>query len=84
MALDLYAWATYQTFVITRRGKGRKVPWRGLMQQLGAEYSDYKDFRKAAIQALKKVQMVFPGLLISDATGGFVIHPSQPSILPKE
>ncbi|MDY6981074.1 MAG: replication protein RepA [Pseudomonadota bacterium] len=83
LALDLYAWATYQTFVVTRNGKGRKVPWRGLQQQLGADYKDYDDFRKKAVAGLKKVQTVFPGLQIVEVGGGFWINPSRPAVLPR-
>jgi len=84
LALDLYAWATYQTFIVTRNGKGRKVPWRGLQAQLGADYSDHDNFRKKSIEALKKIKLVFPGLNIVESSGGFWINPSRPAILPKE
>ena len=83
MALDLYAWATYQTFLVTRKGQGRFVPWRGLMRQVGADYDDMRDFRRKAKGALQKIQHVFPGLRLEDASGGFHILPGRPAVLPK-
>lgn len=81
MALDLYAWATYQTFIVTRKGKGRFVPWRGLMEQIGADYEDMRDFRRSAKAALRKIEQVFPGLNLESAPGGFNIRPGRPAVL---
>lgn len=83
MALDLYAWATYQTYSVTRKGSARFVPWRGLMQQLGSDYEDLRDFRKKAKTALQKIQAIYPALRIEEEEGGFRILPSRPAVLPK-
>jgi hypothetical protein len=83
MALDLYAWATHQTYSVTRKGSARFVPWRALMQQLGSDYGDIKDFRKKTKAALRKIQAIYPALRIEDEEGGFRILPSRPAVLPK-
>ena len=81
LALDLYAWATYKALSVARRGKPQFVPWRGLMAQFGADYSDPKDFKKKAQETLRKIQAVYPGLKLGDATGGLLVLPtSRPAV----
>jgi hypothetical protein len=81
LALDLYAWSTHKALTVARRGRRQFVPWRGLMAQFGADYSDVQNFRRKAEDALKKIQAVFPGLKLQDATGGVVVLPtSRPAI----
>ena len=46
LTLDLYAWMNYRTFTIQNKKEGQFMPWRGLMQQLGADYADHNNFRK--------------------------------------
>ena len=75
LALDLYAWATWRSYTVAKKGKIQFIPWRGLMQQLGSEYTDFRDFRKKAKATLRKVQAVYPGLKIEDVTGGFNVLP---------
>lgn len=80
LALDLYAWMNYRTFTLERRGKAQFIPWRSLMQQLGADYSDPSDFRKKVKAAIRKVQAVSPGLKIEFVDGGLNLHPGRPAI----
>jgi hypothetical protein len=80
LALDLYAWASYRAFTVTRKGKAQFIPWISLMTQLGTDYADHKDFKRYAKAALRKVQAVYPGLELSYERGGIVIHPSLPAI----
>lgn len=82
MALDLYAWTTYRTYRATVTGKKAFIPWSGLQKQLGAEYNDPKNFRKAAKDALRRVRVVYPALRLSSVPGGIEIHPSRPAVLP--
>jgi hypothetical protein len=77
LALDLYAWATWRSFTTAQSGKAQFIPWRGLMQQLGADYTDPDNFRKKVKATIRKVQAVYPGLKIEDADGGFNILPSS-------
>ena len=83
MALDLYAWLNYRSFTLERQGREQFVPWRGLAQQLGSDYSDIKDFRKNVKPAIRKIHAVMPGLNIEFADGGLILYPGKPSISPK-
>jgi len=83
LALDLYAWATFKTFTISKKGETQFISWTVLMQQLGADYDDSKDLKKKARAALRKVQAVYPGLKIRSAKGGFYILPGKPAIEAK-
>ncbi len=81
MALDLYAWATYKSFVLSN-GKKREqfIPWRAFMVQLGANYSDVKNFKPKAKETFRKVQAVYPNLDLEDADGGFIIKAAPPAV----
>ena len=83
LALDLYAWTSYRTFTVTKKGKPQFIPWASLMTQLGTDYADQKDFRKKVRPALRKVQAVYPGLTLTYEPGGLTIHPSRPAIAPR-
>lgn len=82
LALDLYAWATHKALSAARRGQSRFVPWRALMKQFGADYADAKDFKKKAQAALAKIQTVYPGLRLGEATGGLLVLPSSRPAIP--
>lgn len=78
LALDLYAWICYRAFSIVQNNHPPQfIPWQQLMQQLGSDYEDVKDFKKKAQPALRKVQAVYPGLTIAAAHGGFTIHANR-------
>lgn len=81
MALDLYAWATYKSFVLSH-GKRREqfIPWRAFMTQLGADYSDLKNFKRKTKETFRKVQAVYPNLDLEDADGGFIIRAAPPAV----
>ncbi len=41
LAMDIYTWLTYRMFVLRASGKrAARIPWVGLMKQLGANYAD--------------------------------------------
>lgn len=44
LALDLYAWASYKSWVVNKKNLPQFVPWERLMEQLGADY-DPKRFQ---------------------------------------
>lgn len=83
LALDLYAWSTYRTYIVSRRGQPQFIAWELLMQQLGTDYAEVKDFKKYALAALRKVQAVYPALSISKVKGGLKVYPSRPAIAPR-
>jgi hypothetical protein len=45
LALDLYTWLAYGAHRVTRADKPVRVTWKQLMEQIGSEYADPKDFR---------------------------------------
>jgi hypothetical protein len=83
LALDLYSWLTYTTFVASRSRKDRLVPWEGLHGQMGAEYAELRDFKKKVIATLRKVQLAYPALKLETTADGLVIHPSSTAIPTK-
>ena len=84
LALDLYAWLTYEAYRAHKSGKGRFVAWACLMEQFGAEYSTAKNFSAKARAALRKVQLVYPSLKLGSLRAGVRIEPeSFPAIQPQ-
>jgi hypothetical protein len=77
LALDLYAWTTYKTYSISRKKKPQRISWRQLHEQLGADYSDLKNFRKKVMGTLAKVRVVYPGLRLEEVDGGIIIKPGE-------
>lgn len=85
LALDLYAWLTFQAF----RSHCSKLPrfetWAQLHAHMGGEYADVADFRKKVKGALLKIRAVYPGLRLGRRLGGIEVLPaSLPAIEPKE
>jgi hypothetical protein len=80
LALDLYAWSVHRTFGVTQKGTAQRISWAQLQGQLGGDYSDPKNFKKKAKEALRKVARVYPGLRLQEVDGGFVLHPGRPAI----
>jgi len=79
LALDLYAWTTWRVF---RLSKSAFIPWEGLMQQMGSEYSDIDNFVRKAKAALRKIRAAYPALKLNYAKGGLILHPSRTAIAP--
>ena len=78
LALDLYAWACYRAFSIVRKKQPPQfVAWESLVQQLGTDYNDVKNFKKHANAALGKVQAAYPSLKICKVNGGFTLHATR-------
>lgn len=90
LALDLYAWLTYEAARAQEAGKGRFVPWAALKNQMGAEYATVKDFSRKAKRELSKIGKIYSGLSLGKRRGGIEIMadslPSveRPSLAPKE
>jgi hypothetical protein len=84
LALDLYAWVCYRAYIIVEQNQPpRFMSWAMLSRQLGTDYSDLKDFKKYAQAALYKVETLYPGLTITPARGGFMIHATRLAV-PKQ
>ncbi|MBV8844136.1 MAG: hypothetical protein JO307_15115 [Bryobacterales bacterium] len=84
LALDLYAWLTYEAWRAQRSGKVRFETWEQLHTHLGAEYGRLDHFRTKAKAALAKIKTVYPGLKLGDRMGGIQVLPeSWPAIRPR-
>jgi hypothetical protein len=84
LALDLYAWLSYEAFRAHKSGKGRFVAWKLLAEQMGGDYTDVKDFARYARRAMRKVQALYPALKLGPMRGGVRVEPdSLPAITPR-
>jgi hypothetical protein len=84
LALDLYAWLCYRSFVIVQRQQPPQfTAWVVLMKQLGTDYSTAKNFKTKAAAALRKVATVYPGLTIGRAKGGFTVSATRLAVPQK-
>lgn len=82
LALDLYVWATHKAFLASVKGRPQFVRWSGLLAQFGADYKRQRDFKEKAIAALKKIQIVYPGLKLENGEGGLVVLASSRPAIP--
>ena len=81
MALDLYAWVTWRSFVACKNKKPQHITWRSFNKQLGANYNDLNNLKKKCKIALKKIKIVYPELRIKEIDGGFtILTSSRPSV----
>lgn len=84
LALDLYAWLTYEAWRAHSTSKPRFEDWEQLHTHLGAEYGRSDNFRASAKAALAKIKTVYPGLKLGDRMGGIQVLPeSWPAIRPR-
>jgi hypothetical protein len=85
LALDLYAWLTFQAFRAHQNREARFETWTQLHSHLGGDYGDIDNFRKKVKSALRKIRTVYPGLRLGRRLGGIEVSPtSLPAIEPKE
>ena len=82
LALDLYAWATYKTFILSQKHKSQHISWHQLQAQIGASYKDSQDFRYYAKEALRKIITIYPGIRIKDSRDGLIISPGKTTVAP--
>ena len=76
LAMDIYTWLTYRMFLLRVSGKPMvRVPWAGLMSQLGAGYPNTRvglnNFRAKFRTRLKEVLLFYPeayGHVVDDGT----------------
>ncbi len=84
LALDLYAWLSYEAWRAHNSSKPRFENWMQLHAHLGAEYKYRQHFRCAAKDAIRKIKTVYPGLKLGDRQGGIEVLPeSWPTIRPR-
>lgn len=80
LALDLYAWATYKTYAVSKKGTPQFIDWKNMQKQFGASYKTTKDFKRKVKATLKKVKGVYPSFKYEEVEGGIEIHPSKTAI----
>lgn len=78
LAMDLYAWFTYQASFLR---KPKEVTWEAMMLQFGS-YTRKRDFKKFCIAGIKEVLRVYPELRVSLTEKGIQICPS-PTHVPR-
>jgi hypothetical protein len=83
MALDLYGWATYRTYLVNQKGKAERIPFAALKHQFGADYTDQKEFNRSFKKALQRVKSVYPKFAYDDkaAPGVLIVFPGETAVL---
>jgi Plasmid encoded RepA protein len=89
LALDLYTWATYETFIQCTKPPAKTrhysfTKWGELMYQLGANYAKTRQFKAKIPHVLEQVKAVYPELQADLLPEGIVIHASRPAVQIKE
>ena len=85
LGLDLYLWAVYRIFSLTR---AMRLSWPTLYRQFGVDPSRANDnvtvqrFRKDCLRELKKIKLAWPELNYTTAPGVLILLPSTPTIAP--
>jgi hypothetical protein len=72
MAIDLYCWLTYRNSYLK---KPTRIPWVALAAQLGAEYSDQKNFKRKFLGAMRQVLLLYPAARVDQVRGGIRLRP---------
>ncbi len=86
LGLDLYLWAAYRTFTLTRP---LRLSWTSIYRQLGADPAQAADkftvrnFRKDCLREFEKIKVAWPNLNFETAKGVLILSPS-PSAIPAE
>ncbi len=83
LALDLYAWATFNAYTASLKNRVLSISYRDLHKQLGAEYAETKAFARKLRSALALVKTVYPALDARVEVGGISILPSKTAV-PKQ
>jgi hypothetical protein len=77
LSLDLYAWATRRVSYLK---KPLRIPWASFQLSFGAGYAETPQgrsrFRGNAIEALRRVKVVYPQLKIEILQDGILLYPS--------
>jgi hypothetical protein len=85
LGLDLYAWATFESYKAQAKKQGRFVAWKLLHEQFGTELGTVYNFAAKARRELRKIMCNCPGIKLSFRQGGVQIHAeSLPDVSIKE
>lgn len=81
MALDVYQWLTYRHYYAKNPVN---ISWAALQNQFGADFAATKQgrqgFRRGFVNALKKVQVVYPAARAEPTESGILLLPSRSHI----
>lgn len=81
LALDIYCWLTHRLGYLRHESK---IPWLLVQRQFGSAYSESaqgtRDFRRAFLKALNKVQLVYPGAKVRDCSEYLLLKRSKTSV----
>ena len=86
LGLDLYLWAAYRTFTLSRP---LRLSWTSIYRQLGADPAQAADkftvrnFRKDCLREFEKIKAAWPNLNYETAKGVLILSPST-SAIPAE
>lgn len=80
LAIDLYAWLCYRTYRLPR---DQLIPWAALQAQFGADYSEPRYFRRAALRQLKHIYDAWPDLRVTPEVDGLRLHKCRPHVAPR-
>jgi hypothetical protein len=81
LALDLYAWLSYKSFIASKSGKAQPVSWEGLHAQMGAEYAELRMFKFKVLRAIRKIRLVYPGLDVDTSSPDYLlVKPGRPAV----
>lgn len=73
LALDIYTWLTYRMSYLK---SPTVVSWAGVAMMLGSSYAELRDFKKAFLNELRKVLLVYPNANVEVLQDGLRIKPS--------
>lgn len=80
LGLDLYMWLTYRVSYMQRE---TVIPWTALEVQMGADYTETKNFTRKVKRELKKIKLVWPELDYRTPRGRLVLKPCPPHVRPR-
>ncbi len=84
LALDLYSFLTFKSFVASSSGRDQTIKWIWLKTQIGCEYSRIYDFIIKSKETLKKIKCLYGRLKIEETSDGIkVLSSSSPSVRSK-
>jgi len=73
LALDIYAWLTYRVSYLKQP---TVIPWAGLALQFGSDYAELRFFKRAFIEELKKVALLYAQVQVEATDEGLLVKPS--------
>ncbi len=85
LALDVYAWLGYSSFVMRSKVGRPFVPWRSLREQFGSHYADAKNFKRRVRGVLTKLLQIHGSRASFEVvTGGVDLLPGRVLIPPRQ